>query len=177
MQHGSQESVSGNPQIELQEAWPCLTCLSPTIRIHDFAACFQALNLLLQSCESEEECRNTVSECLGHLALLNPPVVIPVIQQKADAASASIRATVVTALKYTLVDQPHPIDQQLQTSLPALIRLLSDSDRSGFPPRVCYRVRCNFVIQAPPLVLPSLFMTAWNEELSGTLCDQLIYHK
>ncbi len=91
----------------------------------------QALNLLLQSCESEEECRNTVSECLGHLALLNPPAVVPVIQQKADSPSASVRATVVTALKYTIVDQAHPVDQPLQTSLPALISLLSDPDRSG----------------------------------------------
>ena len=102
-----------------------------------FVIDLQALNLLLQSCESEEECRNTVSECLGHLALLNPPVVIPVIQQKADSASASMRATVVTALKYTLVDQPHPVDEHLQKSLPALIRLLSDSDRSGSLSKSC----------------------------------------
>lgn len=89
----------------------------------------QALNLLLQCCESEEECRNTVAECLGHLALLNPPEVIPVIHEKSESTSSSMRSTVVSAIKYTLVDQPHPVDEYLQTSLPALLGLLSDPDR------------------------------------------------
>lgn len=35
----------------------------------------QVLALLLASCEGEEECRNVVAECMGHLALLNPTQV------------------------------------------------------------------------------------------------------
>ncbi len=37
----------------------------------------QVLALLLASCEGEEECRNVVAECMGHLALLNPTQVRP----------------------------------------------------------------------------------------------------
>ena len=43
----------------------------------------QALAVLLQHCESEEECRNTVAECLGHLALLSPEGVVPEIRRQA----------------------------------------------------------------------------------------------
>ena len=38
---------------------------------------WQVLSLLLASCEGEEECRNVVAECMGHLALLNPAQVWP----------------------------------------------------------------------------------------------------
>ena len=39
--------------------------------------CAQVLSLLLASCEGEEECRSVVAECMGPLALLNPPQVWP----------------------------------------------------------------------------------------------------
>lgn len=90
----------------------------------------QALTLLLQCCESEEECRNTVAECLGHLALLNPADVISTIRRNADSPSSSMRSTIVSAIKYTIVDQPNAVDAYLQSSLPALLGLLSDPDRS-----------------------------------------------
>ena len=92
-------------------------------------ALVQVLGLLLQSCDSEEECRNVVAECLGHLALLAPPQIVPVLQQRAGAGSAPMRATVVMAVKHTLVDQPHAVDGLLATSLPTFLALLSDPDR------------------------------------------------
>ena len=44
----------------------------------------QALQLLFSSCETEEECRNVVAECLGHLALLYPAKVLPQLQQQSQ---------------------------------------------------------------------------------------------
>ena len=90
----------------------------------------QVLTLLLNNCESEEECRNVVAECLGHLALLAPEQVLPSLQQQTSAQSSSMRTAVVTALKYTLVDQAHPVDSHLQAQLPAFLALLADPDRS-----------------------------------------------
>lgn len=69
-----------------------LCCLAfairPIVAVHSTVApdkmcmqqeglCEQVLALLLASCEGEEECRNVVAECMGHLALLNPTQVRP----------------------------------------------------------------------------------------------------
>ena len=70
-----------------------------------------------------------VAECLGHLALLAPPQVVPVLQQRAGAGAAPMRATVVMAVKHTIVDQPHAVDGLLVSSLPTFLALLSDPDR------------------------------------------------
>ena len=40
----------------------------------------QVLRLLLGCCDAEEECAHVVAECLGHLALLAPDAVLPVLQ-------------------------------------------------------------------------------------------------
>lgn len=39
------------------------------------------------SCESEEECRNMVAECLGHVALLYPDKALPLLQQQSQVRS------------------------------------------------------------------------------------------
>jgi len=44
----------------------------------------QVLQLLFNSCETEEECRNVVAECLGHLALLYPSKTLPLVQQQSQ---------------------------------------------------------------------------------------------
>ena len=47
----------------------------------------QVLALLLATTLAEEECANVVAECLGHLALLAPHAVLPVLQVLALQAS------------------------------------------------------------------------------------------
>ena len=42
------------------------------------------MQLLFSSCETEEECRNVVAECLGHLALLYPSKTLPLLQQQSQ---------------------------------------------------------------------------------------------
>ena len=39
-----------------------------------------------------------------------------------------MRGTVITALKYTISDQPHPIDAQLQDCIEEFMKSISDSD-------------------------------------------------
>ncbi len=87
------------------------------------------LALLLAHCESEEECRNVVAECLGHLALLHPGAVLPPLQAQVGAAAPAARAAVVTAVKAMLLPQPHAIDPLLRGAMPGFLALMSDPDR------------------------------------------------
>uniref|UniRef100_A0A4W6DBK3 TATA-binding protein interacting (TIP20) domain-containing protein n=1 Tax=Lates calcarifer TaxID=8187 RepID=A0A4W6DBK3_LATCA len=63
--------------------------------------------LLFQNCECQEEgTRNLVAECLGKLTLVNPAQLLPRLKQQLKAGSPLARSTVVTAIKFTIVDQP-----------------------------------------------------------------------
>ena len=89
----------------------------------------QVLRLLLANCNVEEECRNVVAECMGHLALLYPLQVLPALQQRQSASEASTRAAIVTAVKFAIVPEPHPIDKTLHSSIAPFLDLVSDPDR------------------------------------------------
>ena len=102
----------------------------------------QVLRLLLANCEVEEECRNVVAECMGHLALLFPAEVLPALQQRQMDPSPSVRAAIVTAVKYAVVPQPHPIDALLQSSIVPFLRLVSDPDRCVLASRLICSARC-----------------------------------
>ena len=87
------------------------------------------LRLLLSNCEVEEECRNVVAECMGHLALLFPAEVLPALVQRHSDPSPSARAAAVTAVKAAVVPEPHPIDALLKDSIEPFLELVSDPDR------------------------------------------------
>ena len=89
----------------------------------------QVLRLLLANCEVEEECRNVVAECMGHLALLFPAEVLPALLQRHSNPSPSARGAAVTAIKAAVVPEPHPIDDLLKDSIEAFLALVSDPDR------------------------------------------------
>jgi cullin-associated NEDD8-dissociated protein 1 len=95
----------------------------------DVWACTQILGLLLASCGAEEECRNVVAECMGHLALLFPAEVLPVLVQHQSDASPSMRAAVVTALKAAVIPAPHLVDDLIRGSMHPFLALISDPDR------------------------------------------------
>lgn len=87
------------------------------------------LALLFENCESEEEgTRNVVSECLGKFALISPDQIVPLLQERVRSPSAYARATVVTALKFTILEQSLPIDTLLEPRMGDFLALLSDSD-------------------------------------------------
>uniref|UniRef100_A0A3B3VP65 TATA-binding protein interacting (TIP20) domain-containing protein n=1 Tax=Poecilia latipinna TaxID=48699 RepID=A0A3B3VP65_9TELE len=85
--------------------------------------------LLFQHCESQEEgTRNLVAECLGKLTLVNPAQLLPRLKQQLKAGSPLTRSTVVTAVKFTIVDHPAPIDSLLKDSIGDFLKTLQDSD-------------------------------------------------
>ncbi|KAF6098817.1 putative cullin associated and neddylation dissociated 2 (putative) [Phyllostomus discolor] len=84
--------------------------------------------LLFQRCEGAEEgTRGVVAECLGKLVLANPPFLLPRFRKQLAAGQAHTRSTVITAVKFLISDQPHPIDPLLKSFIavhnkPSLVR-------------------------------------------------------
>ncbi|KAM3621297.1 uncharacterized protein V6R79_009075 [Siganus canaliculatus] len=85
--------------------------------------------LLFQNCECQEEgTRNLVAECLGKLTLVNAAQLLPRLKQQLKAASPLARSTVVTAVKFTIIDQPAPIDALLKECIGDFLKTLQDGD-------------------------------------------------
>ncbi|KAM6928453.1 cullin-associated NEDD8-dissociated protein 2 [Xenentodon cancila] len=86
-------------------------------------------SLLFQHCECQEEgTRNLVAECLGKLTLVNPAQLLPRLKQQLKAGSPLARSTVVTAIKFTIVDHPAPIDSLLKDCIGDFLKTLQDND-------------------------------------------------
>ncbi|KAK2158819.1 hypothetical protein LSH36_163g01004 [Paralvinella palmiformis] len=86
-------------------------------------------NMLLNHCECPEEgTRNVVAECLGKLTLINPSELLPMLRNYLTSPSALTRSTVVTAVKFTISDQPQPIDSLLRTMMADFLEALHDDD-------------------------------------------------
>lgn len=61
---------------------------------------------LFRHCQcGEEGTRNVVAECLGKLTLIDPPALLPRLQESLNSESALMRTTVLTAVKFTISDQ------------------------------------------------------------------------
>ncbi|KAF3773876.1 Cullin-associated NEDD8-dissociated protein 1 [Nymphaea thermarum] len=88
------------------------------------------LKLLFTHCESEEEgVRNVVAECLGKIALIEPKKLIPALKMRTSSTTAFTRATVVIAVKYSIVERPEKIDEFLYPSISSFLMLIKDDDR------------------------------------------------
>lgn len=84
---------------------------------------------LFRHCEcSEEGTRNVVAECLGKLTLIDPANLLPQLQQSLASESALMRTTVVTAVKFTISDQPQAIDPLLRQCIGQFLSTLQDPD-------------------------------------------------
>lgn len=90
----------------------------------------QFTKLLLAHTSSEEEgTRNMVSECLGKLALVKPEIIIPQLKEKTQDSSPNTRVTVVSALKFAMLEREQPkLDQLLATEFTHFLALLKDSN-------------------------------------------------
>ena len=85
--------------------------------------------LLLNHCECPEEgTRNVVAECLGKLTLIDPTNLLPRLQQYLLSDSPLARSTVVTAMKFTISDQPQKIDALLRNTIGDFLKTLQDPD-------------------------------------------------
>ncbi|XP_046376355.1 cullin-associated NEDD8-dissociated protein 1-like [Haliotis rufescens] len=85
--------------------------------------------MLFNHCECPEEgTRNVVSECLGKLTLIDPGNLLGNLRQHLNHQSALTRSTVVTAIKFTISDQPQGIDTLLRGCIGDFLRTLQDPD-------------------------------------------------
>ncbi|XP_058214981.1 cullin-associated NEDD8-dissociated protein 1 [Rhododendron vialii] len=88
------------------------------------------LNLLFNHCESEEEgVRNVVAECLGKIALIEPAKLVPALKERTTNQAAFTRATVVIAVKYSMVERPEKIDEIIYPEISSFLMLIKDHDR------------------------------------------------
>ena len=76
----------------------------------------------------EEGTRNVVAECLGKLCLMSPDALLPKLKASLNSPSALMRTTVVTAMKFTISDQPQHIDQLLRSEIGHFLTTLKDPD-------------------------------------------------
>lgn len=91
---------------------------------------------LFAHCECPEEgTRNVVAECLGKLTLLKPEKLLPILRetflnhtQKKQQSSPYVRSTIITAIKFTIVDQPQHIDAILKGYIRDFLNGLEDED-------------------------------------------------
>jgi HEAT repeat protein len=75
---------------------------------------------------TEEGTRSLVSDCLGKLLLTNPKAYLPRLQTFATSKSETVRATAVTAFRYTLSQTFEEYDNLLMAGLPSFLKLLED---------------------------------------------------
>ncbi|KAL9675175.1 hypothetical protein QQ045_003376 [Rhodiola kirilowii] len=88
------------------------------------------LKLLFNHCESEEEgVRNVVAECLGKMALVEPAKLVPALKLRTTSPAAFTRATVVIAVKYSIVERAVKIDEIIYPEISSFLMLIKDHDR------------------------------------------------
>lgn len=86
-------------------------------------------SLLINHCQCQEEgTRNVVAECLGKLIVMNPAELLPRLQSYLKHDSALARSTVVTAMKFTISEQPQSIDPLLKDCIGDFLKTLEDDD-------------------------------------------------
>ncbi|KOB74043.1 putative Cullin-associated NEDD8-dissociated protein 1 [Operophtera brumata] len=77
---------------------------------------------------AEEGSRNVVAECLGKLCLLEPKALLPHLKEFLKSPEPLTRTTAVTAVKFTISDQPQVIDPLLRECMPELLVPLRDPE-------------------------------------------------
>ena len=86
---------------------------------------------LFKHCECPEEgSRNVVAECLGKLVLVNPESLLPNLKKALKSDSPLMRTGVVSAIKFTISDQPQAIDPLLRQSIGEFLSALQDPEPS-----------------------------------------------
>jgi len=87
------------------------------------------LGILFEECQNDEEgTRNVVAECLGKLAVISPAELVPIFSTQIKSDNANTRSTIVTALKFAIVERSQPIDHLLQSEMSKYLDLLKDKD-------------------------------------------------
>ncbi|KAF2075079.1 hypothetical protein CYY_003599 [Polysphondylium violaceum] len=89
----------------------------------------QIVPLLFANCVNEEEgTRNIVAECLGKLSMIQPNDIIPKLIEKINASSPLERSTVVTSIKFSIMENKDLVDQHLAQHIDKFLTLLNDDN-------------------------------------------------
>lgn len=84
--------------------------------------------MLFENCDNEEEgVRNVVAECLGKLAMIDYDNVMQKLKSMLNESEIK-RATVISAVKYTITEQPRDIDQKLKVDLQDFLSQLNKKE-------------------------------------------------
>ncbi|CAA2963726.1 cullin-associated NEDD8-dissociated 1 [Olea europaea subsp. europaea] len=133
-------------------------------------------NLLFNHCESEEEgVRNVVAECLGKIALIEPGKLVPALKERTTSAAGFTRATVVIAVKYSIVERQEKIDEILYPEISSFLMLIKDHDQHVRRAAVlalstAAHNKPNLIKSLLPEVLPLLYdQTVIKKELIRTV--------
>nr|CAD2136226.1 unnamed protein product [Meloidogyne enterolobii] len=122
--------------------------------------------LLIKYCGSNEESiRNVVAECIGRLCTVNPGHFVVELVQQVNSSSANVRATVVTALRFLIAEQPRTsVDEHLRPVLGQFFAAIRDNDLNVR--RVAIVTLNSAVHNKPKLIkeyLPSLLQALYEE--------------
>lgn len=84
--------------------------------------------LFENSDNAEEATRNIAAASLGKLAAINPSRYLSQLRTKLQDPSPAVRATVLSATRYTLADISSEYDEQLSPLIPEFLSLMADPD-------------------------------------------------
>jgi hypothetical protein len=65
----------------------------------------------------DEGTKNVVAQCIGKLCLMSPDALLPKMKASLNSPSSLMRTMSVTAMKFTLSDKPHLIDQLFRAEI------------------------------------------------------------
>ncbi|GLB36748.1 putative TATA-binding protein interacting (TIP20) [Lyophyllum shimeji] len=111
---------------------------------------------------TEETTRNVAAACLGKLATTHPSRYLPQLHARIREPNAAIRATVVSAIRYTFADTTQSYDELLAPLLVDFLSLMLDSDLtvrrlalSTF--NTAARTKPHLIRDHLPALMPSLY--------------------
>ncbi|KAF8588484.1 TIP120-domain-containing protein [Ramaria rubella] len=84
--------------------------------------------LFERSENSEEATRNVAAACLGKLTTTNPSKYLPQLQARLRDPTSSVRATVISAIRYTFADTARSYDELLAPLIVEFLSLVVDED-------------------------------------------------
>jgi cullin-associated NEDD8-dissociated protein 1 len=84
--------------------------------------------LFENSANTEEATRNVAAASLGKLAAINPSRYLGELRAKLKDPSPAVRATVLSAIRYTLVDISSEHDDLILPLIPEFLSLMNDPD-------------------------------------------------
>jgi len=167
---------AGNPQLYVpqiindiranqQQRYLMLRCLKELIAVsaaaeHSALVPYikTVLPLLFEHSESTEEgIRNVVAECIGKLALMDPANVLPQLKEHtAPGVDAAKKATIITALKYTITESKQEIDKYLGADLQHFLLPCLKKEESVNIRRAAILLLTSAAHNKPDLVQPQL---------------------